>query len=378
MTDELNISTMVSMLDTNLTILPQNLAEVFNKIEPIPYFDNKEGVIKVTLRGENKGTCKKTIYQKNKWKKVIKKTFQNQLSFYIRVFEEKQIKFIQVVSPTVETDKYIYEFKKGQTAFQYNAIKITFESSVSGMNSMCMKSIVNRKSIPNTIVFNQNFTTPEKNTFEYKLDSIGFSNCLVIESSLPIKEIYLNFIVEVNMFVFTSGKVKVAGCTTDTQIQKAIKCLVDTMPEDPQLFLIKKSEFQINSQSSVMINSDFRNDFEIKRFELDDIIREKYNLICTYEPCTHPAVIIKYYCNDSHDDKSGKCLCRDLYGNKGFCVGRGDSTEKGGCKSVTILVFQSGKVIITGGRLISQVNLAYNFIKTILQDNRSLIENNKE
>ena len=187
----------------------------------------------------------------------------------------------------------------------------------------------------------------------------------------------MTFIVEVNMFVFTSGKVKVAGCTTDTQIQKAMKCLVHAMPEDPQLFQIKKSEFKINSQSSVMINSDFRNDFEIKRFELDDLIREKYNLISTYEPCTHPAVIIKYYCNDSHNDKSGKCLCRELYGNKGFCVGRGDSTEKGGCKSVTILVFQSGKVIITGGRLISQVNLAYNFIKNLLKDNRSSIENNK-
>jgi TATA-box binding protein (TBP) (component of TFIID and TFIIIB) len=388
---ELNISTLVYMLDTNLTILPENLEQSFNNIDIVNYFDNLEGIIKVALRGNNKGECKKTIYQKNKGKKVQKKTFQNQLSLYIRVFEEKPIKYIKKIDLksclesyegvcNVEKEKqiYIYEYKKGQTAFQYNKFKFTFDnSSANKENYICVKSIVNRKSIPDTIILNESFNGE---TVEYDIDKVGFSNCLIFESSTPIKNIIVNFIVEVNMFVFTSGKIKVAGCTTETQIDKAMNSLANNIlsdNEENKLFDITRNEFEIKNKSSTMINSDFRNDFEVKRFELDDLVREKYKLICSYEPCTHPAVIIKYYCNNSHDDKSGRCLCRDLYGNKNFCVGRGDCTKEGGCKSVTILVFQSGKVIITGGRLLYQVNLAYNFIKTILSDNRKGLENKK-
>ena len=408
-TDELNISTLVSMLDTNLTINPQNLEEAFNKINVVPYFDNIEGIIKVTFRGTNKGACKKTIYQKNKGKKVQKKTFQNQLSLYIRVFEEKEIKYINILesdeivklensensekseNSTKRNKLYIYEYKKGQTAFQYNKIRFSLnnsensEKSENKENFIRVKSIVNRKSIPNEVILNETFTDEnlkKLDNVEFDIDKVGFSNNLIFESSLPIDKIYVNFIIEVNMFVFTSGKIKVAGCTTETQISKAMTCLTNNVLDNEnngkrKLFEIIRSEFEIKSQSSVMINSDFRNDFEVKRFELDDLVREKYNLICSYEPCTHPAVIIKYYCNNDYEDKSGRCLCRDLYGKKNFCAGRGDCTEEGGCKSVTILVFQSGKVIITGGRLLYQVNLAYNFIKKLLKDNKSCLQNTK-
>jgi TATA-box binding protein (TBP) (component of TFIID and TFIIIB) len=388
------------MLDTNLTVPPEKLHDVYENMKIIPYFTNEEGVIKVTLRGLNKGFCKKTIYKKNKAKnKVLKKTFQNQLSLYIRVFEEKKIKILNVLKdpPTYQDTQMVaensplnvYEFKKGQTAFQYNKIIITYDLENLIPNTeifIKVKSIVNRKSIPDTIVLDIATKTPktplEKNELkvEYDLNIVGFSNCVIFESSVPILEVHFNYIIEVNMFVFTSGKIKVAGCTSHTQITKAMSRLVDNVLDDdePKIFEIKKSDFEIQKISPVMINSDFENYFEVKKlFELDELMRKKYQLISSYEPCTHPAVIIKYYCNNSYADISGRCLCRDLYDNKHFCAGKGDCTEKGGCKTVTILVFQSGKVIITGGRLLYQVNLAYNFIKNVLKENEALLKQTK-
>ena len=133
-----------------------------------------------------------------------------------------------------------------------------------------------------------------------------------------------------------------------------------------ELFGRNTDDFEILSKDPVMINSDFASNYEIKRYELDSLIRDKYKVMSSFEPCTHPAVIIKYYYNSSYDVNNGKCCCPKQYGNKHLCNGRGNGTKDGGCKTVTILVFQSGKVILTGGRHLDQVNSGFEFIQNVL------------
>ena len=41
------------------------------------------------------------------------------------------------------------------------------------------------------------------------------------------------------------------------------------------------------------------------------------------------------------------------------------------CKKITIAVFNSGKIIITGAQSIIQLNISYDFIKEILDENKS-------
>ena len=47
---------------------------------------------------------------------------------------------------------------------------------------------------------------------------------------------------------------------------------------------------------------------------------------------------------------------------------KGKGCGNGQCKRVTIAVFASGKIIITGGRSIEQLVDSYNFIKGVLDD----------
>ena len=67
----------------------------------------------------------------------------------------------------------------------------------------------------------------------------------------------------------------------------------------------------------------------------------------SYEPCIYPGVNIKYFINTNN--RCGICECENL------CNGKGNGCGDGNCKKVTIAVFKSGKVIITGGQNKDQI-----------------------
>ena len=114
------------------------------------------------------------------------------------------------------------------------------------------------------------------------------------------------------------------------------------------------------SVNPVLINSDFDIKYSVNREILHREIINK-GLYSSYEPCMYPGVNIKYYFNNNND-KCGICKCTEK------CNGKGRGCGNGQCKRVTIAVFASGKIIITGGRSIEQLVDSYNFIKGVLDD----------
>lgn len=116
-----------------------------------------------------------------------------------------------------------------------------------------------------------------------------------------------------------------------------------------------------------LINSDFKIGYEIRREKLYNILCDTYMSCCSYEPCIYPAVKIKYYYNQDNARCDGNCYC-----SKKCIIGKSTGCGDTMCKKVTIAVFQSGCIIITGGQNILQVNEAYRFI------NRVLLENNDQ
>lgn len=374
---DLNISTSVRLWNTNIRMNEKLLEEMYNTLNVIDYFQNTEGLLKASTREMEKGYCKKNIYQKSVPKKT-KKTFRNQVSFYVRIFDNKEFYDKKELTRVIDDDNlYNYEWnlKKTQTGFQFNSIHIVFDCK-NEKNNVRIESKIQKKSLKDSLIFNSEI---KSNTLIINPKKFYYSNMLMVKSTFPIKYIKIGYVFEINMFVFTSGKIKIAGGINEEQINKSINILTTSLKENLKEDYYKYMGFAtsesllITKRTSVMLNSDFQNPFDIDRYELDQIIRHEYKMISHYEPCSHPGVILKYYCNTSHDDKSGKCLCRDLYGKRSFCEGRGDATKEGGCKAVTILIFQSGKVILTGGRLLEQVHQAYDFIKEFLLINRERI-----
>ena len=178
--NHLNVSTLVMMLDTNIRMNPRKLDEMFEVLEPIDYNANNEGVVKISVRGKHKGCCKKMMYQKSKTAKNEKKTFQNQLSFYVRVFESQDVTRIGESTYDEETSTYIWSLKKGQTAFQCNSIQCTSKDDA---NFMTAVSSINRKSIKDVVLFENKKV--DGNVID--LDSICYSNEIKITSNKPIE-----------------------------------------------------------------------------------------------------------------------------------------------------------------------------------------------
>tara|TARA_B100000902_G_scaffold357762_1_gene372442 strand:+ start:83 stop:820 length:738 start_codon:yes stop_codon:yes gene_type:complete len=159
-----------------------------------------------------------------------------------------------------------------------------------------------------------------------------------------------------NVKMFNNGKIQITGLKKIDQAPQLIKKLIDYF-QDIHIF----QDMEILDHKLVLINSDFDIGYEVDREILHREIIE-LGIYSSFEPCIYPGVNIKYYININNDN--GVCCCENI------CNGKGRGDGDGKCKKVTIAVFKSGKIIITGGQSLEQVQKAHNFIKTFMHERK--------
>ena len=164
-----------------------------------------------------------------------------------------------------------------------------------------------------------------------------------------------------NMKIFRNGNIQMTGLKTVEQGQRAMDFIVSHIKDSSYSIVEDKDVVKIQNYDIRLINSDFCIGFHIKRDKLYKIMQDKYHTFCTYEPCIYPGVKIQYNFNKQDSNNDGMCRC------KCKCTGKGTSEGEGQCKKITIAVFQSGCIIITGARSYEQVDIAYNYICTIIK-----------
>ncbi len=157
-----------------------------------------------------------------------------------------------------------------------------------------------------------------------------------------------------NVKLFNNGRIQITGLKGENQAEVLIRRLLVYFKD----FNILDESAQLIDQKIVLINSDFDIGMEINRETLHTEII-KHNLYSSYEPCIYPGVNIKYFMNTRNH--SGTCECSKL------CNGKGNGCGDGECKKVTIAVFKSGKIIITGGQNKDQINESYRFITNFIR-----------
>jgi TATA-box binding protein (TBP) (component of TFIID and TFIIIB) len=168
----------------------------------------------------------------------------------------------------------------------------------------------------------------------------------------------------VNVKLFNNGRVQMTGINSDTIGETTIKTVINELNKlknKSLIFSISDDEeiAEIGELETVLINSDFDIGSEINREKLHRCIIEN-GYISSYEPCNYPGVNIKYYMNPLRNNY-GICDCEKP------CNGKGKDNT---CKRITIAVFKSGKIIITGGRNKNQIQTAYEFITDFVNENR--------
>jgi len=182
----------------------------------------------------------------------------------------------------------------------------------------------------------------------------------------------------VNVKLFNNGKIQMTGLKYEGHGSKVLDLLIpyikglDSSTDNkilvhPEVTYpdVTYPEVTYKPLDIVLINSDFDIKYKIKRDILHREIIES-GIYSSYEPCIYPGVNIKYYFNANQD--TGICSCQSM------CAGKGNGLSDGGCKKITVAVFKSGKIIITGARSTEQLELSYHFITNFCNSRRDKIE----
>ena len=128
------------------------------------------------------------------------------------------------------------------------------------------------------------------------------------------------------------------------------------------------SKIKLSNFETVMINSNYSVGFNIDRAKLHLLLKRKYNIYATLES-TYQAVKSYYFFNTENPTQNGVCKCEVPC----FVIKEQHKDVVPPCTQVTIAVFRTGSIIITGGCTIEQTQEAYHFINSVIKDNYSII-----
>jgi len=172
----------------------------------------------------------------------------------------------------------------------------------------------------------------------------------------------------INMKIFNNGSIQMTGCKDldhcDIVVGKIIKLLKEKfyINRKKKFIKIELSEFKKENELGkfkkelkkcknkircydfkiVMINSNFKLGYKINRERLYKVLLSREKEDVSFEPQIHAAVNFKF----------------EIDGEK-----------------ATILIFQTGSIVITGAKNLSQIREAYKFINDIIKDNYTDVVN---
>jgi len=127
--------------------------------------------------------------------------------------------------------------------------------------------------------------------------------------------------------------------------------------------IINRNMLSITRYNITLINSDFYVGFKLNRTNVYEYMLNQCGLLCDFDPCIYQGVLIKFYWNTIKNVQDGKCNCTIP------CNGKGVGDSNGECRKITVSVFQSGNIIITGKCCRKELHYIYNYIVKLLHEN---------
>jgi TATA-box binding protein (TBP) (component of TFIID and TFIIIB) len=177
-----------------------------------------------------------------------------------------------------------------------------------------------------------------------------------------------------NCKIFQNGNIQMTGIRSAADGQNVIEAIageLKTLMQRGVVVTRKKTVDDILPCRFIirMINTDFGFGFHIRRKNLHRLlISPAYNNACSFQPMGYPGVKLQYFWNTANSKHDGICRCEKV------CFGKGSGHGDGECKKVTVAIFESGNVLITGGNDFAQVNEAYGYITGVVMTNKADVE----
>jgi hypothetical protein len=128
-----------------------------------------------------------------------------------------------------------------------------------------------------------------------------------------------------------------------------------------QPYISEKLDFKENTEETVLINSNFNCGFFINREIMNDLLKNKYNIQCIYDPCSYPGIQCKFYYNEDVGIQTG-CI-----------ISEENKTKYKNVKEVSFMIFRTGSVLIVGKCDECVLFVIYEFLKNILMSEYNVI-----
>lgn len=186
---------------------------------------------------------------------------------------------------------------------------------------------------------------------------------------------YFNENYKPNIKIFKNGNVQITGIknTEDTKIiiskiieeikyiytinnEILIECTISDLESNNFIIRMINTDFK-----SYIINNDVKSQYLIRRKILHKIlICDLYNNKCSFQPGIYHGVKLEFFWNINNNENNGICNCTT------HCFGKGKGKGPNDCKKITVAIFESGSILITGGVCFKQIDDAYKYITNIL------------
>ena len=204
-----------------------------------------------------------------------------------------------------------------------------------------------------TIKFKGQIRSLEKQSKRKRKKTVkSFQNQLTVEVRPDLVNLPDN---KISIKIFKNGSIQMSGVKSLLACNLALNKLIDAVSKEYGIieegsikdikFISDKEKITVNRFKVDMINSNFNINYEINRENLYNILLEK-KIECRYEPSIHACVNIKFRPSDAP-------------------------------KNISIFVFQSGHIIITGAKTIESIAESYDYITKMLTKYKPNIEKSK-
>ena len=178
----------------------------------------------------------------------------------------------------------------------------------------------------------------------------AFYNCFV----LILRIFYEGEFKECHVKVFNTGKLELPGIQSKGSLDLILKTLIDTLNDNCDLGIGIKKDIK---SETVLINSNFTCNYFIDREKLVDILKQKYHLNTTYDPCSYPGIMSKFYYDTKKEVQDGIEPPQEE-----------KKANKKQFKEVSFMIFRTGSVLIVGKCEEEELMKIYDFLKNVLHD----------
>jgi hypothetical protein len=201
----------------------------------------------------------------------------------------------------------------------------------------------------------------------------AFFNCFVSNMRFNFREAFH----EIHVKIFHTGKMEIPGILNKEMFVAVQEMILSTlrkaMLSDSIAFLdhgdvtnVGSNKNAKNGSNNILINSNFKCNFNVHREKLNTILNNKYGINANFDPCSYPGVKCTFYYN--HEFEMSPELQTGKIAKEHYDIHL-DKLKK--CKTytrVSFMIFRTGSCLGSGKCSEEILRFAYDYIVKILLD----------